>query len=174
MDADNDEQRDLLVAQGHVLDTIELTSPHLRYRQRCSSRAGRRALHRRVVHSSDVFTAGWPAAAWPLATSTAMARGRRRHHDERSAVVLMNTSEARGTGPASAGRHPQQSRRHRRSDRVDDGTGRRQTATVSTTGITLGQRSHRALRPRRRIGGLADCSMASGAVQKVGGIVAIA
>jgi hypothetical protein len=33
LDADNDGQRDLLVAQGHVLDTIEATSPHVRYRQ---------------------------------------------------------------------------------------------------------------------------------------------
>ena len=32
-DFDNDGQRDLLVAQGHVLDTIERTSPHIRYRQ---------------------------------------------------------------------------------------------------------------------------------------------
>lgn len=33
VDADNDGQRDLIAAQGHVLDTIERTSPHLRYRQ---------------------------------------------------------------------------------------------------------------------------------------------
>jgi hypothetical protein len=32
-DVDNDGLRDLLVAQGHVLDTIERTSPHIQYRQ---------------------------------------------------------------------------------------------------------------------------------------------
>jgi enediyne biosynthesis protein E4 len=31
MDYDNDGWKDLFVAQGHVLDTIELTAPHLRY-----------------------------------------------------------------------------------------------------------------------------------------------
>jgi len=33
LDYDNDGWKDLFLAQGHVLDTIELTSPHLRYRQ---------------------------------------------------------------------------------------------------------------------------------------------
>lgn len=33
IDYDNDGWKDLLFVQGHVLDTIELTSPHLRYRQ---------------------------------------------------------------------------------------------------------------------------------------------
>ncbi len=33
VDADNDGWRDLLVAQGHVLDTVELTTPHITYRQ---------------------------------------------------------------------------------------------------------------------------------------------
>jgi enediyne biosynthesis protein E4 len=33
IDYDNDGWKDLFVAQGHVMDTIEQTSPHLRYRQ---------------------------------------------------------------------------------------------------------------------------------------------
>jgi enediyne biosynthesis protein E4 len=33
VDVDNDGWKDLLVAQGHVMDTIQLTSPNLRYRQ---------------------------------------------------------------------------------------------------------------------------------------------
>ncbi len=33
IDADNDGLRDIFVAQGHVLDTIEKTSPYLRYKQ---------------------------------------------------------------------------------------------------------------------------------------------
>lgn len=33
MDCDNDGWKDLLIAQGHDLDTIELTSPNLRYRE---------------------------------------------------------------------------------------------------------------------------------------------
>jgi enediyne biosynthesis protein E4 len=33
LDYDNDGWKDLFVAQGHVMDTIEQTSPHLRYRQ---------------------------------------------------------------------------------------------------------------------------------------------
>ncbi len=33
IDVDNDGLRDLFVAQGHVLDTIEKTSPYLRYKQ---------------------------------------------------------------------------------------------------------------------------------------------
>jgi hypothetical protein len=32
-DYDNDGRKDLLIAQGHVLDTIQLTHPHLRYLQ---------------------------------------------------------------------------------------------------------------------------------------------
>ncbi|MFN8093972.1 MAG: CRTAC1 family protein [Vicinamibacteria bacterium] len=33
LDFDDDGWKDLFVAQGHVLDTIEMTSPHLRYRE---------------------------------------------------------------------------------------------------------------------------------------------
>ena len=33
LDYDNDGWKDLLIAQGHDLDTIQLTSPNLRYRE---------------------------------------------------------------------------------------------------------------------------------------------
>jgi hypothetical protein len=33
LDYDNDGRKDLMIAQGHVLDTVELTSPNLRYRE---------------------------------------------------------------------------------------------------------------------------------------------
>jgi enediyne biosynthesis protein E4 len=62
LDYDNDGWKDLFVAQGHVMDTIELTSPHLRYRQP--------PLLARNVHgrfqdvsttSGDVFKESWAA-----------------------------------------------------------------------------------------------------------------
>ena len=49
LDYDNDGWKDLFLVQGHVLDTIELTSPHLRYRQPPLHRPQRgRALPRRL------------------------------------------------------------------------------------------------------------------------------
>jgi len=35
LDFDNDGWKDLLIAQGHDLDTIQLTFPNLRYREPC-------------------------------------------------------------------------------------------------------------------------------------------
>jgi hypothetical protein len=62
VDYDQDAWKDLLVAQGHVLDTIELTSPNLRYREPLllAWNAGKRFLDA----SSDaggVFRQAWAA-----------------------------------------------------------------------------------------------------------------
>jgi hypothetical protein len=61
VDADNDGWRDLLAAQGHVLDTVELTTPHIAYRQPL--------LIARNLHSrfADVSSTAGPAFAVPLA-----------------------------------------------------------------------------------------------------------
>jgi hypothetical protein len=60
VDYDNDGWKDLLIAQGHDLDTIELTSPNLRYREPV-------LLARNIGHgfqdvsaeSGEVFTKPW-------------------------------------------------------------------------------------------------------------------
>lgn len=56
-DFDNDGWRDLLVAQGHVLDTIEHTSPHLRYQEPLllARRTGARFVEA-STGGGDVFT----------------------------------------------------------------------------------------------------------------------
>ena len=72
-DYDNDGWKDIFVAQGHVMDTIEKTSPNLRYLQpplllRNESRALRAS--RRPARSSGRTG---PAAARPSAISTTTA-----------------------------------------------------------------------------------------------------
>jgi hypothetical protein len=62
VDADNDGWRDLLVAQGHVLDTVELTTPHITYRQPLLLA---RNLHTRFA---DVSSTAGPAFAVPRAS----------------------------------------------------------------------------------------------------------
>lgn len=60
VDLDNDGWKDLFVAQGHVLDTIELTSPHLRYLQPpllLQNRGGKLASEPSAA--GGVFTKSW-------------------------------------------------------------------------------------------------------------------
>jgi hypothetical protein len=62
LDYDNDGWKDLLVAQGHDLDTIELTSPHLRYRE--PMLLARNTGHGFVdvsAQSGSVFSQAWVA-----------------------------------------------------------------------------------------------------------------
>ena len=62
LDYDNDGWKDLFLAQGHVMDTIELTSPHLRYRQPpllARNEGGR--FRDASAASGDVFKEAWAA-----------------------------------------------------------------------------------------------------------------
>ena len=62
LDYDNDGAKDLFVAQGHVMDTIEQTSPHLRYRQPpllARNEGGR--FKDASVAAGEVFREGWAA-----------------------------------------------------------------------------------------------------------------
>lgn len=62
VDADNDGWRDLLVAQGHVLDTVELTTPHVAYRQPLLVARNLR------TRFADVSSTAGPAFAVPRAS----------------------------------------------------------------------------------------------------------
>ena len=62
LDYDNDGTRDLFLAQGHVMDTIEQTSPHLRYRQTpllARNEGGR--FTDASPSAGEVFREGWAA-----------------------------------------------------------------------------------------------------------------
>jgi hypothetical protein len=62
LDYDNDGWKDLFLGQGHVLDTIELTSPHLRYKQPPLLARNERGRFRDVsADAGDVFKNEWAA-----------------------------------------------------------------------------------------------------------------
>jgi hypothetical protein len=62
LDYDNDGWKDLFLGQGHVLDTIELTSPHLRYKEPPLLARNERGRFRDVSASAgDVFKGEWAA-----------------------------------------------------------------------------------------------------------------
>ena len=62
LDYDNDGWKDLFLVQGHVLDTIELTSPHLRYRQPPLLARNEGGRFRDVsAGAGDVFRTEWAA-----------------------------------------------------------------------------------------------------------------
>ena len=152
-DYDNDGWKDLFVAQGHVMDTIEKTAPNLKYLQpplllRNESAASSR------VDAGDVVRAGrGPAAAPRSAISTTTATS-----TSSSSNVGQNARRAaeRRRQPAElAGdpdrRHDVESRRHRvpREGRVrvrPDAVLHRQHGGR----LPLGQRQAAARRPRRR------------------------
>ena len=176
MDADNDGERDLLVAQGHVLDTIELTSPHLKYRQPLLIARGEGGRFTDVsATAGEVFGRG--LAGRGLATGDLNADGR---VDavvttmNGSAVVLINTSE--GTGHW-AGLRLVGTRSNRdgigATVELTTASGRRQTATVSSTGSYLSASDRTA---HFGLGGestaWATVRWPSGTVQKVASIPA--
>jgi len=139
-DFDNDGQRDLLVAQGHVLDTIELTSPHIRYREPLLlARGGRSRFTSVSATAGDVFSR--PLAGRGLATGDLNGDGRVDavvSTMDGPAVVLMNASEltSHWVGVRLTGT---------RSNRDGIGAsvelttagGKKQYATVTTTGSYL-------------------------------------
>jgi enediyne biosynthesis protein E4 len=97
-DLDNDGQRDMLIGQGHVLDTIELTSPHIRYHQPLLVARGAAGRFGDVsATAGEVFTR--PLAARGLATGDLDGDGRVdavvTTLDGR-ALVLRNTTELAG------------------------------------------------------------------------------
>jgi hypothetical protein len=62
LDYDNDGWKDLFFVQGHVLDTIELTSPHLRYREPPRLARNESGRFRDVsAGAGHVFEAAWAA-----------------------------------------------------------------------------------------------------------------
>jgi hypothetical protein len=139
-DFDNDGERDLLVGQGHVLDTIELTSPHISYRQPLLLARGRSGRY------ENVSAGAGPAFAVPLA-SRGLATGDLDGDGRLDAVVttldgralvLRNTTTAAGhwLGVRLTGTR---SNRDGLGASIELATpdGRRQYATVTTTGSYL-------------------------------------
>jgi hypothetical protein len=62
LDYDNDGWKDLFLGQGHVLDTIELTSPHLRYKQPPLLARNEMGRFKDVsADAGDVFKGEWAA-----------------------------------------------------------------------------------------------------------------
>ena len=62
LDYDNDGWKDLFLGQGHVLDTIELTSPHLRYKQPPLLARNENGRFKDVsAGAGDVFKTEWAA-----------------------------------------------------------------------------------------------------------------
>jgi hypothetical protein len=59
-DYDNDGWKDLFVAQGHVMDTIEKTSPNLRYQQPLLLLRNESGRFEKVA-GGEAFTRDWPA-----------------------------------------------------------------------------------------------------------------
>ena len=140
IDADNDGWRDLLVAQGHVLDTVEVTTPHITYRQPLLIA---RSLQARFV---DVSASAGPAFSVPRA-ARGLAVGDLDGDGRMDAIV--NTLN----GPAVVLRNVTKNAGHwigvrligRRSNRDGIGAavevttdgGQTQMATVNTTGSYL-------------------------------------
>lgn len=140
VDLDNDGRRDLIVAQGHVLDTIEQTSPHLRYRQPLLlARGGARGFTGASADAGPIFAA--PLSARGLAIGDLDADGRV------DVVVTVNDGPARVLLNRSTGTGHWLGLRlvGIRSNRdgigaaiaVDSTDGRTRYATVSTSGSYL-------------------------------------
>lgn len=140
VDADNDGHRDLLVAQGHVLDTIEQTSPHLRYRQPLLFARGEGERFVDVSATAGEIS-GRPFAGRGLATGDLDGDGR---VDavvttiDGPALLLLNTSERTGHWVGIRLRGIRSNRDGiGASVELTSASGAKQYATVSTTGSYL-------------------------------------
>ena len=151
LDYDNDGWKDLFLVQGHVLDTIELTSPHLRYRQppllaaqRVGSlpgRLGRRG--RRLSHG-----VGGPGAGDRGHRRRRRPRHRGEHARRPRPRAPQRGRQRRPLGRAAARGPAQQPRRHRGRGPAHHGLGPGAPGHGTDRGrLPFGRRPPRAPRP---------------------------
>jgi hypothetical protein len=111
LDYDNDGRKDLLVAQGHDLDTVELNFPQLHYKEPMllANNTGKGFVNVSAA-SGAIFKQAWAARG--------LAVGDLDNDGKIDAVVTTNDGPAYVLHNTPACRPPEQSRRHRRGDQA--------------------------------------------------------